>query len=69
VQHLENQDGGGKCSQGRDHARLEAHGEQGGNLVDAARRILRERELTEATLRRCRDGCIGRVHLSNPNTS
>jgi len=41
----------------------------GRDLIDAARRIFRECELTEAAMRRYREGWIGRVNIGATNTS
>lgn len=41
----------------------------GRDLIDAAHRIFRECELTEAMMRRYRDGWIGRVHIATTNTT
>ena len=40
----------------------------GRDLIEAAHRIFRECELTEAAMRRYRDGWIGRVHIGTTNT-
>ena len=41
----------------------------GRDLVEAAQRIFRECELTDAAMRRYRDGWIGRVHIGTTNTT
>ncbi len=40
----------------------------GRDLVEAAHRIFRECEITDATMRRYRDGWIGRVHIGTTDT-
>jgi DNA-binding transcriptional LysR family regulator len=41
----------------------------GRDLVEGAQRIFRECELTDAAMRRYRDGWIGRVHIGTTNTT